>query len=98
MTKNDFRDYLLYSGIRRVQVISHPDYNGGNTLFCLFNEECDDYERADFEYIEYDGDASEVVRDRGLVFYEHFEPFHEEPRDVPYKLWELVMADELVEY
>lgn len=91
MKRNEFREFLLEKSIKRVQVVTTPDYRGGNRLFILLDEQCEEYEPCDFEYIEYDGDVTQVLRDRRLEFYEHEEPFHEEPRDYPYSLEELIV-------
>lgn len=88
MTKKDFISTLLGAAIAQVTIISTPDYKGGRELCVLFNE--DEVELGDFEYIEFEGDATEVVRRRSMVFSEHYEPFHFDPYDVEYTLEELV--------
>ena len=88
MKKNEFISMLLSAAIAQVTIISIPDYNGGRELCVLFNK--DEVELGDFEYIEFEGDATDVVRHRSMVFSEHFEPFHEQAYDVDYTLEELV--------
>lgn len=88
MKKKDFMELLLCAAIQSVTIVSVPDYNGGRQMTVLFNE--DEVELGDFEYVEFSGDATEVLRNRSKVFTEHFEPFHEPSYDVEYTLQELV--------
>ena len=88
MTKQQFIEVILSNNINYATVVSFPDYNGGRTHGITFSP---DFELGDFEYIEWEGDATQLVKDRNLIFEDHIEPFHEEPQDYPVALFELVI-------
>lgn len=90
MEKKEFMEKLLSGGVTSVAIISYPDYNGGRECGVTFNTTLEDIKLDDFEYIEYFGDATEVVRDRFKVFTDHFEPRYESPIDIDHELWQLV--------
>lgn len=56
-----------------------PDWNGGHDYSAVLNNP--DYKTGDFEYIEFEGDASKAASHHSMEFYGHREPFHEEPYD-----------------
>ena len=79
---------MLNNNVRNVIIVSIPDYNGGRYPTAIINKE---YATEDFEYIEFRGDASEVLANRHKIFEEHREPFHETPRDYCQTLEELII-------
>lgn len=70
----------------KIIVVRTPDYEGGYT----HSVELSDYELGDFEYNEWEGTLSQLENENPS-FFNHVEPFHEEPRD-----WEIT-GKELVE-
>lgn len=88
MTKNQFMEVILSNGVNYVAVVSFPDYKGGRIHAVTFSS---DFELGDFEYIEWEGDATQLLKDRNMVFEDHVEVFHEEPQDYPIALWEMVI-------
>lgn len=95
MTRKEFTQMLLDNHISSVAIIRVPDYSGGHKFNILLNmskDEVDEWlQNQDFTYLEWYGDASEVVRHHNDVFYSHVERFHEEPLDEPYTMEELIM-------
>ena len=93
MEKKKFRELLLAKEIKSVIILSYPDWNGGRQCGIMFNTSLEEVrdDLSDYEYIEWWGDATEVLRHRKMVFYDHFEPFHEEAYDVERTLEELIL-------
>ena len=68
----------LYSkGVRRIYVYSFPDYAGGYQYDVSLAPI-----QADFTYLAFDGDISQVYAKRNMTFADHYELFHEHPYDV----------------
>ena len=65
MTKNDFREELLNCGFSYLYIVSFPDFNDGGRDICVC---VDEPELGNFEYIEWEGDLTEALRDRHLLF------------------------------
>ena len=65
MTKNDFREELLNCGFSYLYIVSFPDSNDGGRDICVC---VDEPELGNFEYIEWEGDLTEALRDRHLLF------------------------------
>jgi len=63
MTKNDFRDELLNSGLTYVYVVSFNDNNGRDVCICA-----DEPQLGCNDQIEWQGSLTEVLRDRRLIF------------------------------
>ncbi len=78
MTRKNFTSILLDNKIDNIIIIRVPDWNGGHSYKAVLNE---DYEFGDFEYPEFEGDASKAAAHHSKEFYGHREPFHEEPYD-----------------
>ena len=90
-TKRDFIETLLRNGVKVVSVVSSPDYNGGRQNKVVFAD-IDPYTDLDnFEYLEYSGDVTDVVRKRNEIFLDHYEPRYEEAYDVEVTLQKLVL-------
>lgn len=88
MTKNEFREELLNCGFSYLYVVSFPDFKGGRDIgICV-----DEPQLGDFEYIEWEGDLTEALRDRHLVFTTWDEPFHEERKEYEITLEDLIVA------
>ena len=65
MTKNDFREELLNGGFSRVCVVSINDNNGRDLCLCI------DWQptgNGKYTKIEWEGDLTDVLRDRRKVF------------------------------
>jgi hypothetical protein len=92
-TKKEFREFLLANKVKTITVLSYPDWNGGRQCGVLFNkteEEVYD-DLPDFTYVEWWGDATEVLRHRKMKFFDHFEPFHEGAYDIEKTLEEMIL-------
>ena len=64
MTKNDFREELLNCGFTYLYVVSYPDGNGGRDIgVCV-----DEPELGCRDRIEWQGNLTDVLRDRRLIF------------------------------
>lgn len=88
MKKVDFREELLNCGFSYLYVVSSPDGNGGRDIgVCV-----DEPQLGDFEYIEWEGDLTDALRDRNLVFTTWEEPFHEERKEYKITLEYLIVA------
>lgn len=92
MTKMQFIDCLLINGIEYLTVISIPDWNGGYRHVGLINQHVDYEELRDFEYIVWEGDASQIVKSRKTTFLDHYEPFHEEAYDDSISIEEMILC------
>jgi hypothetical protein len=79
MTRKDFTSILLDNSIDYITIVRVPDWNGGHSYKAVLNEP--DYKTGDFEYIEFEGDASKAASHHSMEFYAHREPFHEEAYD-----------------
>lgn len=63
MTKKDFREELLNSGLTYVYVVSFNDNNGRDVCICV-----DEPQLVCNDKIEWQGSLTEVLRDRRLIF------------------------------
>lgn len=63
MTKNDFREELLNSGLTYVYVVSFKDGNGRDVCICA-----DEPQLGCGDRIEWSGDLTDALRDRRIVF------------------------------
>ena len=63
MKKKDFREELLNSGFTYVYVVSFNDYNGRDVCICVEEPQLGENDR-----IEWQGDLTDILRDRRLVF------------------------------
>jgi hypothetical protein len=86
MTKNELRELLLSNGVTYLYIVSVPDWNGGRTIEFDLNQPVLD----DFEYIEWEGDASAILRDRNKEFWNEQYPRYEEPRKWKVTIGELM--------
>lgn len=64
MTKNDFREELLNSGFSYLYVVSLTDKYKRDVFVCDKRPDC----CHEYTKIEWEGDLTEALRDRSLVF------------------------------
>lgn len=92
MTRKEFTNAMLENKINYVAIIRVPDWNGGFGYRAILNSP--DYELGEFEYVEWEGDASKAAAHHSMPFYGHREPFHEKPFDfLAGQLSDLVMEE-----
>ena len=94
-TRKEIRNALLERGVIRVQIVRTPDWRGGHypslKVTDLLIDDCVEYDELNpYEYIEFDGDATEVMRHLNDTFTEHIEPLYEENIDEVYTLAEML--------
>lgn len=63
MTKSDFREELLNSGFTYLYVVSFDDNNGRDVCICV-----DEPQLGKKDRIEWQGNLTDVLRDRRLIF------------------------------
>ena len=63
MKKKDFREELLNCGFTYVYVVSFNDNNGRDVCICVEEPQLSENDR-----IEWQGDLTDILRDRRLVF------------------------------
>lgn len=96
MDKKNFIEVMLDCEITRVSVVSCPDYNGGRYHKVIFDKEIDPYngDLGNLEYLEYEGDVTDVVRKRNKEFFlDHCEPRYGEAYDTIWTLEELILNE-----
>lgn len=63
MTKRNVIEILTQLEVVRFQILQTPDWNGGSYPEVRINKGClGDDELEDYQYINYDGDATDIVR------------------------------------
>ena len=92
MTKKNFIDLLLNAEIKGITVISAADYEGGRQHLVLLSpveeaQEC----LGEFDYIEWCGDTTDIIRSRKKIFWDVIQPPYEEEVETPHTLEELII-------
>ena len=88
MNKKQFRQFLLNNKIKQVIIIRTPDWRGGYKPQAIINSHVI---LENFEYVEFEGDASKALSHHSDLFKEHTEVQYEAPKDYYYTLAELVV-------
>ena len=95
MTRKEFTTMLLDNHISSVGIIRVPDYEGGYFFKALLNMSMEEIyewlENKNFTFLEWYGDVSDAARHHNMIFYSHVEVFHEEPKDYPDTMEELII-------
>lgn len=94
MTKSEVRELILSDkrfGGKKFVVISYPDYNGGRTVgMSLMDMDEDPCETlGDFQYLEWEGDATDLLRNLKKSFWNYQEPRYEDPVEWESSMYEL---------
>ena len=93
MTKRQFIDLLSVKGVKSAIIVSYADWCGGRQNDVVLNTPIEDVREnlSDFAYIEWHGNATDVVRSRNRVFYDTFEWAYQPRQEEPVTLQELVV-------
>ena len=88
MTKNDFREELLNCGFTYVYVVSFNDNNGRDLYLCVNGRpDC----CSECTKIEWEGDLTDVLRDRRKVFHSVLITIDGERIEMPITLEDLML-------
>lgn len=93
MKKIDFVNLVLGASIESATIISCADWMGGRQMKVIFNLPLEEVEEnlPNYDYIEWHGDATDVVRNRNKVFTNTYDLFHGTLQEESVTLEELII-------
>ena len=88
MNKKELRELLLKYNIKYIVIVNEHDGNGGNFPTAVLNNK--NFKLDNFDYIEFEGDASQALAAKSTLFEEYVQPRYESSWSKYHSLGELI--------